>query len=158
VKQKVEAVPTVFVVDDDVSIRESLETLIRSAGLGVRCFASAEEFLAYPDVLSPCCVIVDFSLPYLDGLDLQQLIADRTEMPVIFVTGHRNIPLTVRAMKAGAVEFLTKPFRTQSILAAVAEALGRSRRASTRNVEIGTIMNRFDSLSGREREVLALVM
>src|SRR5207253_2877158 len=102
--------PIVFVVDDDVSVRESLELLIRFAGWQPEVFASAQEFLARPRVLVPNCLILDVSLPDLNGLDLQKIVADRVEMPIIFITGYGDIPMTVRAMKAGAAEFLTKPF------------------------------------------------
>src|SRR6185436_843727 len=102
--------PIVFVVDDDISVRESLEMLIKFAGWEPETFASAEEFLAHPRVLTPNCLVLDVSLPDLNGLDLQKLVADRIEMPIIFITGYGDVPITVRAMKAGAVEFLTKPF------------------------------------------------
>lgn len=111
--------PTVFVVDDDVSVRESLELLIRFAGWEPETFASAREFLARPRVLTPSCLVLDVSLPDLNGLDLQKLVADRTAMPIIFITGYGDIPMTVRAMKAGAVEFLTKPFDDEVLLGAI---------------------------------------
>src|SRR5450432_4164863 len=124
------AVPIVFVVDDDVSVRESLELLIRCEGWQPETFASAQEFLARPRVLAPSCMILDVSLPGLNGLDLQKRIAvDRIEMPIIFITGHGDVPMTVQAMKAGAVEFLTKPFSDEVLLTAIRHALERSRSA-----------------------------
>src|SRR5918911_115759 len=116
--------PIVFVVDDDISVRESLELLIRFAGWQPEVFASAQEFLAHPRVFAPCCMILDVSLPDLDGLELQKLIAgDRTNMPIIFITGYGDIPMTVRAMKAGAAEFLTKPFDDEVLLSAIRQVL-----------------------------------
>src|SRR5919107_2246472 len=119
--------PIVFVVDDDVSVRESLELLIRFAGWEPEVFASAREFLARPRVCTPCCLVLDVSLPDLNGLDLQKLVADRVDMPIIFITGHGDIPMTVRAMKAGAAEFLTKPFDDEVLLDAIHAALERDR-------------------------------
>ncbi len=119
--------PTVFVVDDDVSVRESLENLIVSAGWQSEVFRSAEEFLARPRISSPACLVLDVSLPLLNGLDLQQRIVDRLDMPIIFITGHGDVPMTVQAMKAGAVEFLTKPFGADVLLGAIAQAIERSR-------------------------------
>ena len=122
--------PIVFVVDDDVSVRESLELLIRFAGWQPEVFASAEEFLAHPRVLAPSCLILDVSLPDLNGLELQKLVAsDRTDMPIIFITGYGDIPMTVQAMKAGAVEFLTKPFDDDVLLSAIGHAIERSSAA-----------------------------
>src|SRR5580700_4617362 len=124
------AVPIVFVVDDDVSVRESLELLIRCEGWEPQTFASAPEFLAHPRTLVPSCLILDVSLPGLNGLDLQKQVAvERTEMPIIFITGYGDVPMTVRAMKAGAQEFLTKPFSDEVLLAAIRQALERSRIA-----------------------------
>src|SRR5215211_6952062 len=131
------AIPIVFVVDDDLSVRESLELLISFAGWQPEVFASAEEFLTYPRVFAPCCLILDVSLPDLNGLELQKLIAsDRTDMPIIFITGHGDIPMTVQAMKAGAVEFLTKPFDDGVLLSAIQNARERSRAALGRGEEI----------------------
>src|ERR1700722_16075050 len=119
-----EAIPTVFVVDDDVSVRESLELLIRCAGWQPEIFASAQEFLAHPRVLAPSCLVLDVSLPGLNGLALQKLLtADRTSMPIIFITGYGDIPTTVQAMKAGAVEFLTKPLDEELLLGAIRHAI-----------------------------------
>ena len=124
------AAPIVFVVDDDVSVRESLELLIRCEGWQPETFASAQEFLARPRILAPSCMILDVSLPGLNGLDLQKRIAvDRIEMPIIFITGHGDVPMAVQAMKAGAVEFLTKPFSDDVLLNAIRYALERSRAA-----------------------------
>src|ERR1700689_791136 len=122
-----QATPVVFVVDDDISIRESLELLIRCAGWQPQLFASAQEFLALPRVVAPSCLVLDVSLPGLNGLDLQKRVAgDRPDMPIIFITGHGDVPMTVRAMKAGAVEFLTKPFSDDTLLSGIRQALERS--------------------------------
>jgi FixJ family two-component response regulator len=149
----------VFVVDDDISVRESLELLISFAGWQPELFASAEEFLAHPRVSVPNCLILDVSLPDLNGLDLQKLIAsDRTDMPIIFITGHGDIPMTVQAMKAGAVEFLTKPFDDELLLSAIQHALERSRAALGREVEIQALRACYALLTSREREVMKLVV
>ncbi|MGA2415569.1 MAG: response regulator [Candidatus Sulfotelmatobacter sp.] len=154
-----DATPTVFVVDDDVSVRESLESLIRCEGWRPETFASAQEFLDYPRVLVPNCLVLDVSLPGLDGLGLQRLVAgDRKDMPIIFITGHGDVPMTVRAMKAGAVEFLTKPFNDDVLLAAIRAALEHSRVALSLEAEMRVLRNRYASLSQRERQVMALVV
>jgi FixJ family two-component response regulator len=151
--------PIVFVVDDDISVRESLELLISFAGWQPELFASAEEFLAHPRVSVPNCLILDVSLPDINGLDLQKLIAsDRTDMPIIFITGHGDIPMTVQAMKAGAVEFLTKPFDDELLLSAIQHALERSRAALGREEEIQALRACYASLTSREREVMKLVV
>ena len=153
------AVPIVFVVDDDVSVRESLELLILSEGWQPETFASAQEFLARPRVLAPSCMILDVSLPDLSGLDLQKRIAvDRIEMPIIFITGHGDVPMTVQAMKAGAIEFLTKPFSDEVLLNAIRDALERSRAALDHEAEMRAVRDRYASLTSREREVMALVV
>ena len=149
--------PTVFVVDDDVSVRESLEPLIGFAGWRPETFASAQEFLARPRTLSPSCLVLDVSLPDLNGLDLQKLVADRTDMPVIFITGYGDIPMTVRAMKAGAVEFLTKPFDDEVLLGAIRHAIERSRAALGDEAEIRSLRDCYASLTPREQQVMALV-
>jgi FixJ family two-component response regulator len=149
--------PTVFVVDDDISVRESLELLIGFAGWRTEVFASAQEFLARPRVLTPCCLVLDFSLPDLNGLELQKLVSDRFEMPVIFITGHGDIPMTVRAMKAGAVEFLTKPFDDEVLLGAIRHGLELSRSALGDEAETKALRDCYASLTPREREVMALV-
>ncbi len=151
--------PIVFVVDDDVSVRESLESLIRCEGWQPKTFASAQEFLDYPRVLIPNCLVLDVSLPGLNGLDLQRIVAgERTEMPIIFITGHRDVPMTVQAMKAGAVEFLTKPFNDDVLLTAIRAALERSRVALSLEAEMRVLRDRYASLSQRERQVMALVV
>jgi FixJ family two-component response regulator len=151
--------PIVFVVDDDISVRESLELLISFAGWQPELFASAGEFLAHPPVSVPNCLILDVSLPDLDGLELQKLIAsDRMDMPIIFITGHGDIPMTVQAMKAGAIEFLTKPFDDEVLLSAIQHALERSRAALGRAEEIQALRDCYASLTPREREVMALVV
>jgi len=149
----------VFVVDDDVSIREALKNLFRSVGLNVKTFGTAQEFLAnrQPDVSS--CLVLDVRLPGLSGLDLQrQLVEANVQIPIIFITGHGDVPMSVRAMKAGAVEFLTKPFRDQDLLDAVQHALDRDRAARTQRAEAAELRDRYESLSSREREVLDLVV
>jgi FixJ family two-component response regulator len=151
--------PIVFIVDDDVSVRESLELLIRCEGWQPEIFASAQEFLDYPRVHIPNCLVLDVSLPGLTGLDLQRLIAgERTDMPIIFITGHGDVPMTVQAMKAGAVEFLTKPFQDDVLLAAIRAALERSRVAVSLEAEMRVLRDRYASLSPRERQVMVLVV
>src|ERR1700704_1278811 len=153
------ATPIVFVVDDDVSVRESLESLIRCAGWQPATFASAQEFLSRPRVLAPSCLVLDITLPGLSGLDLQRRVAvDRIDMPIIFITGYGDVPMTVQAMKAGAVEFLTKPFGDDVLLSAIRHAIERSRIALAHEAEIRALRDRHASLSRREREVMALVV
>jgi FixJ family two-component response regulator len=153
------ATPIVFVVDDDVSVRESLELLIRNAGWQPETFESAQEFLSRPRAVVPSCLVLDLTLPGLNGLDLQKRVAvDRTDMPIIFITGYGDVPMTVQAMKAGAVEFLTKPFGDDALLSAIRQALERSRTALDHEAEIGGLRDRYASLSRREREVMALVV
>ena len=153
------ATPIVFVVDDDVSVRESLELLIDSAGWQAETFASAEEFLAHPRVLAPSCLVLDVTLPDLNGLDLQKRIAaDRIDMPIIFITGHGDVPMTVQAMKAGAVEFFTKPLDDDILLSAIRHALERSRAALRDEAEMQALRDGYASLTRREREVMALVV
>jgi len=153
------ATPIVFVVDDDVSVRESLELLIRCAGWQPETFASAQEFLARPRLLAPSCLILDVNLPDLNGLDLQKRIAaDRIDMPIIFITGYGDVPMTVQAMKAGAVEFLTKPFSDDVLLNAIGHAIERSQTALGQEAEIQALRDCYASLSRREREVMALVI
>jgi FixJ family two-component response regulator len=151
--------PIVFVVDDDVSVRESLESLIRCEGWQPHTFASAQEFLACPRAHVPSCLVLDVSLPGLNGLDLQKRVAiERTDMPIIFITGYGDVPMTVQAMKAGAAEFLTKPFNDDVLLAAVRAALERSRVALSLGAEMRVLRDRYASLSQRERQVMALVV
>ena len=155
---KLQDKPIVFVVDDDISVRESLEMLIQFAGWQPETFASAEEFLAHPRVFAPNCLVLDVSLPDLNGLDLQKLVADRLEMPIIFITGYGDVPMTVRAMKAGAVEFLTKPLAEEALLGAIRHAIERSQTALGNEAEMQALRGRYASLTPREREVLGLVV
>jgi FixJ family two-component response regulator len=151
--------PIVFVVDDDVSVRESLELMIRWAGWQPETFASAREFLSHPRVLAPSCLVLDVNLPDLNGLDLQKRVADdRTDMPIIFITGYGDVPMTVKAMKAGAVEFLMKPFSDDVLLNAIRHAIERSQTALGHEAEIRTLCDCYASLSHRERQVMALVV
>jgi RNA polymerase sigma factor (sigma-70 family) len=153
------ATPIVFVVDDDISVRESLEALIRCEGWKPETFASAQEFLTRPRVVTPSCLILDVDLPDLNGLDLQKCIAsDRKDMPIIFITGHGDVPMTVRAMKAGAVEFLTKPFNDEALLSAIRHSIERSNVALRRETETGALRDCYASLTPREKEVLVLVV
>jgi len=154
-----QASPVVFIVDDDVSVRDSLELLLRHEGLGVEMFVSAQEFLNRPRAVGPSCLVLDYSLPGLNGLELQKLVAvERHEMPIIFITGHGDVPMTVKAMKAGAVEFLTKPFSDDILLNAVRGALERSRVILDRDTEIRALKARYACLTAREREVMVLVV
>jgi FixJ family two-component response regulator len=148
----------VFVVDDDVSVRESLELLIKRAGWQPETFVSAQEFLSRPHPMVPCCLVLDVTLPGLSGLELQQQLADRTDMPIIFITGHGDVPMTVEAMKAGAVEFLTKPFKDDVLLNAIRGAIERSGAALRLDAEMRALRNCYESLTPREREVMALVV
>jgi FixJ family two-component response regulator len=158
-ESKSNTIPIVFVVDDDISIRESLESLIRFVGLQPETFASAEEFLARPRVLTPSCLVLDISLPELNGLELQKLMAvDRSGMPIIFITGHGDVPMTVQAMKAGAVEFLTKPFDDEVLLSAIRNAIKRSGSILDDHAEIQALRDSYASLTPREREVMRLVV
>ena len=151
--------PIVFVVDDDVWLRESLETLIKDEGWQPETFASAQEFLDHPPTFSPSCLVLDICLPGLNGLELQKRVAvERTDMPIIFITGHGDIPMSVGAMKAGAVEFLTKPFNDTVLLEAIRQALERSRVALTREEERHELRDRYASLTPRERDVMTLVV
>jgi FixJ family two-component response regulator len=153
------AAPLVFVVDDDVSVRESLDTLIRCDGWRVETFASAQGFLNRPPVECASCLVLDVSLPDLSGLDLQQQMThQRMEMPIIFITGHGDIPMTVQAMKAGAVEFLTKPFSDTVLLNVIRDAIDRSRAMRGREAEMQALRACYASLSRREREVMACVV
>ena len=149
----------VFVVDDDLSVRESLELLISNEGWQPETFVSAQEFLSHPRIHAPSCLILDVNLPDLNGLDLQKRVAaDRMDMPIIFITGYGDVPMTVQAMKAGAVEFLTKPFGDDVLLSAIRNAIERSQTALDHETEMQALRNRHASLSRREREVMALVV
>jgi FixJ family two-component response regulator len=153
------AMPIVFVVDDDVSVRESLELMISSAGWKPELFASAKEFLSRPRAHAPSCLVLDVNLPDLNGLDLQMRVADdRIDMPIIFITGYGDVPMTVRAMKAGAVEFLTKPFSDDALLDAIRHAIDRSRIVLGQEAELQMLADRYETLSRREREVMALIV
>ena len=151
--------PIVFVVDDDISVRELLEALVRCAGWQPETFASALEFLSRPRALVPSCLVLDVTLPGLNGLDLQKRIAaDRIAMPIIFITGHGDVPMSVQAMKAGAVEFLMKPFSDDALLSAIRHAIERSHTALGHEAEIRSLCDRYASLSRREQEVMVLVV
>lgn len=151
--------PVIFVVDDDVSVRESLEALIRFEGWKAETFASAEEFLARPRVLGPSCLLLDVSLPEINGLDLQKVLAaDQRHVPIIFITGHGDIPMSVQAMKAGAVEFLTKPIDDEALLSAIRHSIQRSIAAQDYESEMQELRKCYASLTPREREVMELVV
>jgi FixJ family two-component response regulator len=151
--------PIVFVVDDDISVRESLELLLRHEGWQCELFESAQEFLSRPHSLVPSCLILDIELPDLSGLDVQKrIVADRMDMPIIFITGYGDVPKTVQAMKAGAAEFLTKPFDDDTLLRAVRNALKRSEGSLRDGAEVRVLRDKHASLSPREREVMALVV
>jgi FixJ family two-component response regulator len=153
------ATPIVFVVDDDISVREALELLIRCEGWQPETFAAAQEFLDRPRALVPSCLVLDISLPGLNGLDLQhRVVVERTDMPIIFITGHGDIPTTVQAMKAGAVEFLTKPFTDEALLSAIRQALERSRLILGQEATMQALRDCYSSLTLRERQVMALVV
>ena len=154
-----EPVPVVFVVDDDPSVRRAIQRLVESVGLRVELFGSAHEFLQAKRQDMPSCLVLDIRLPGMSGLDFQQELAKTNiPIPVIFITAHGDIPMTVRAMKAGAVEFLTKPFRDQDLLDSIQIALGRDRARREREKEISSLRERFDLLTPREREVIAMVV
>src|ERR1700733_404297 len=151
--------PTVFVIDDDAAVRESIQDLLESVKLRCETFATAEEFLRRNVVDCPSCLILDVSLPKINGLDFQRRLADAgVKIPIIFITGHGDIPMSVRAMKSGAVEFLTKPFRDQDLLNAVDQALERDRVARHQQIRASELRSRYDSLTAREREVMSLVV
>ena len=150
--------PIVFVVDDDVSVREALQALILLEGWRAETFVSAEAFLSRPRVVVPSCLVLDVSLPDLNGLDLQKRLAGRDDMPIIFITGYGDVPMTVQAMKAGAVEFLMKPFSDEVLLSAIRQAIDRSRAALYQEAEVKALRDRYASLSRREQEIMALVV
>ena len=150
--------PIVFVVDDDISVREALEALIQFEGWQAETFASAEAFLSSPRVMVPSCLVLDVSLPDLNGLDLQKRLADRSDMPIIFITGYGDVPMTVQAMKAGAVEFLMKPFKDETLLNAIRQAIERSGATLDQEEEVEALRHRYASLSRREQEVMTLVV
>ena len=150
--------PIIFVVDDDLSVRESLQLLIKNAGWQPELFVSAQEFLSRPRPSVPCCLVLDVTLPGLSGLELQKQLAERTDMPIIFITGHGDVPMSVQAMKAGAAEFLTKPFKDDVLLDAIRGAIDHSRAAFRLDSEMRPLRMRYESLTPREREVMALVV
>jgi len=152
-------IPTVFVVDDDTSVRDSLRRLITSVGMAVEVFSTAQAFLSAPRRDAPACLVLDVRLPGLSGLDLQRELANSdATLPIIFLTGHGDIPMSVQAMKAGAVEFLTKPFRGQDLLDAIRHAIDRDRAARTERQELTELRRRYDTLTPRERDVMAGVV
>ena len=152
-------IPTVFVVDDDANVRTSIQGLLKSAGLRSECFETAEQFLQRKPSKSPSCLILDVSLPGMSGLDFQQKLRNAgLQIPVIFVTGYGDIPMTVKAMKSGAVEFLTKPFEDQDLLDAVQQALARDSATRQERADFGALRERYDTLTPREREVMGLVV
>jgi FixJ family two-component response regulator len=152
-------IPVVFIVDDDISVRESLELLVRTENWKPETFGSAQEFLDHPRTPVPSCLVLDLSLPGLNGLELQKRLAlERTEVPIIFITGYGDIPKTVQAMKAGAVEFFTKPLNTDVLVSAIGKALERSRLALAQNGEMEELRARYASLTSREQQVMALVV
>jgi FixJ family two-component response regulator len=148
----------VFIVDDDISVRESLALLVATAGWRAETFVSAQDFLDRPRVSAPSCLVLDVTLPGLNGLELQDQLADRGDMPIIFITGYGDVPMSVKAMKAGAVEFLTKPFRDDVLLDAIRDAIEQSRMALGRASELEALQERYRLLTSREREVMALVV
>jgi len=150
--------PIVFVVEDDVSVREALQALILHEGWQAETFVSAEAFLSRPRVVVPGCLVLDVSLPDLNGLELQKRLAGRNDMPIIFITGCGDVPMTVQAMKAGAVEFLMKPFSDEVLLSAIRQAIDRSRAALGQEAEVKALRDRYASLSRREQEIMALVV
>ena len=154
----IDATPVVFVVDDDYSVRWALESLIDSLGWHSRQFATAHEFLAYPRVPAPSCLVLDVGLPDLSGLELQKRVAvERIDMPIVFITGHNDVRMSVQAMKAGAVDFLIKPISNEALLLAISNAIERSRVTLRREAEMQTLRSEYDALSRREREIMALV-
>jgi FixJ family two-component response regulator len=154
-----EKAPTVYVIDDDPSIRRSIQGLLKSVGLQSESFANTQEFLAWRVADSPCCLVLDVRLPGLSGLDFQRQLADaQVQIPIIFITAHGDIPMSVKAMKSGAVEFLTKPFHDQDLLDAIQQALERDRVRRRQQSELAELQNRYDELTPREREVMQLVV
>ena len=150
--------PSVFIIDGDVAARESLESLIRSAGWQGTSFASAEDFLGHPPFTAPCCLILDVTLPGLNGLELQQRLVGRQDMPIIFVSSDTDVPIAVNAMKAGAVEFLIKPFNDAALLCVIGAALEQSRAAVRLHSDDRALQKRYLTLTSREREVMGLVV
>jgi len=154
----VDPTSTVFIVDGDISARESLELLIRTAGWQTKTFASAEKFLSHPDDASPCCIVLEMMLPGVSGLELQKQVAGRQHMPLIFITGHTDVPKAVQAIKLGAFEFLTKPFKDEALLHAIGAAVKRSEAALRDDADMQRLRHRYASLTNRECEVMALIV
>ncbi len=152
-------VPTVFIIDDDSGMRQAVQDLVESVGLRAESFSTGEEFLKRQRTTEPCCLVLDVRLPHMSGLDFQrQLVEVGVQIPIIFITAHGDIPMSVRALKSGAVEFLTKPFRDQDLLDAIQQALQRDRAAREQQAEINALHERYEALTAREREVMALVV
>jgi FixJ family two-component response regulator len=152
-------VPTVFIIDDDRSVRRAIQDLVESVGLRCESFAAAQEFLSRKPTDGPCCLVLDVRLPHISGLDFQRRLADTgVQIPIVFITGHGDIPMTVKAMKSGAVEFLTKPFRDQDLLDAIQQALERDRVTRQQQSEAADLRKRYEELTAREREVMQLVV
>jgi FixJ family two-component response regulator len=155
---ELDMLPTVFVVEDDVSVREAIELLVSEAGWNVEVFESAPAFLAHPSIDTPRCLVLDMTLPDVNGLDLQRSLPDSEEMPIIFITGSRNVSMTVQAMKAGAFEFLVKPFDSEVLIEAIEQAIKHSRVALARRAKLRALEDAYASLTSREREVMTLVV
>jgi FixJ family two-component response regulator len=156
---KIAAVPTVFIIDDDGGMRQAIQDLVESVGLRAESFSTGEEFLAKQRTNDACCLVLDVRLPQMSGLDFQQQLSEiGLQIPIVFITAHGDIPMSVRALKSGAVEFLTKPFRDQDLLDAIQQALQRDRVARDQQDEINALHERYEALTGREREVMALVV
>ena len=153
------ALPTVFIIDDDKGMRQAIEDLVESVGLRAETFASGEEFLSRRHISGPSCLVLDVRLPQMSGLDFQRRLTETgTRIPIIFITAHGDIPMSVRALKSGAVEFLTKPFRDQDLLDAIQQALQRDRVAQEQQAEIHDLQERYSGLTAREQEVMTLVV
>jgi len=156
---KAAAVPTVFIIDDDGGMRQAIQDLVESVGLRAESFSTGEEFLSKQRTAEPCCLVLDVRLPHMSGLDFQSKLAEiGQQIPIVFITAHGDIPMSVRALKSGAVEFLTKPFRDQDLLDAIQQALQRDRVAREQQAEINAVHERYEALTAREREVMALVV
>ena len=156
---KAPAVPTVFVIDDDGGVRQAIQDLVESVGLRAEAFTTGEEFLKKPRTADPSCLVLDVRLPQMSGLDFQQKLAELgVRVPIIFITAHGDIPMSVKALKSGAVEFLTKPFRDQDLLDAIQQALQRDRAVLEQLTEINDLRERYSALTAREREVMTLVI
>lgn len=153
------AVPIVFIIDDDAGMRQAIQDLVESVDLCAECFTTGEEFLRKQRTSDPCCLVLDVRLPQMSGLDFQRQLAEiGLQIPIVFITAHGDIPMSVRALKSGAVEFLTKPFRDQDLLDAIQQALQRDRVAREQEAEINTLQERYEALTAREREVMTLVV